>query len=270
MLSQCTRGMRMLPRLYNKGCAFMQLYPLTTLPLIEVHDDLAMHIARGLAEADLVLATGDLLVVAQKIVSKSEGRQVALAEVEPSGRALGFAAKTDKDPRLVELILRESVAVIRSRPGLLIVEHRLGFVHANAGVDQSNIDGADHALLLPEDPDASALELRNNLEALTGIAPYVLINDSCGRAWRNGITGMAIGCAGFAPMVSCIGGHDLFGRKLVVTEVAVADELAAAASHLMGQGAEGVPVVLVRGAKLEPSELGTRTLIRERHRDLFR
>ncbi len=248
----------------------MQLYPLTTLPMIEVGDDLAAVIARALAETDLVLAAGDLLVVAQKIVSKSEGRQVALSEVVPSEKALVLATETEKDPRLVELILSESVAVIRSRPGLLIVEHRLGFVHANAGVDQSNIDGADHALLLPKDPDASARELRNNLEALTGIAPSVLINDSCGRAWRNGITGMAIGCAGFTPLVSRVGEQDLFGRELEVTEVAVADELAAAASHLMGQGAEAVPAVLIRGAKLEPSALGTHTLIRERHRDLFR
>ncbi len=248
----------------------MQLYPLTTLPMIKVGDDLAAVIARALAETDLVLAAGDLLVVAQKIVSKSEGRQVALSEVVPSEKALVLAAETAKDPRLVELILSESVAVIRSRPGLLIVEHRLGFVHANAGVDQSNIDGADHALLLPKDPDASAHELRNNLEALTGIAPSVLINDSCGRAWRNGITGMAIGCAGFTPLVSRVGEQDLFGRELEVTEVAVADELAAAASHLMGQGAEAVPAVLIRGAKLEPSALGTHTLIRERHRDLFR
>lgn len=256
--------------LCDKGLVLMQLYPLTTLPMIEVGDDLAAVIARALAETDLVLAAEDLLVVAQKIVSKSEGRQVALSEVVPSEKALVLAAETAKDPRLVELILSESVAVIRSRPGLLIVEHRLGFVHANAGVDQSNIDGVDHALLLPKDPDASARELRNNLEALTGIAPSVLINDSCGRAWRNGITGMAIGCAGFAPVVSRVGEQDLFGRELEVTEVAVADELAAAASHLMGQGAEAVPVVLIRGAKLEPSALGTHTLIRERHRDLFR
>lgn len=248
----------------------MQLYPLTTLPMIEIDDDLTAHIARALAEAGLALAAGDLLVIAQKIVSKSEGQQVALSEVVPSERALVLAAETEKDPRLVELILRESVDVIRSRPGVLIVEHRLGFVHANAGIDQSNIDGADHALLLPKDPDASARRLRDNLKALTGVAPFILINDSCGRAWRNGITGMAIGCAGFVPLVSRVGEQDLFGRELVVTEVAVADELAAAASHLMGQGAEAVPVVLVRGAKLESSELGSRTLIRERHRDLFR
>lgn len=248
----------------------MQLHPVLNLPMFEAGDDLAEHIARGMVEAGLELSAGDLLVVAQKIVSKSEGRQVALAEINPSERALSLATKTGKDPRLIELILRESVAVLRCRPGLIIVEHRLGFVHANAGIDQSNIAGADHALLLPENPNESARRLRKALNALTGVEPCVLINDSSGRAWRNGIMGMAIGCAGFAPLVSRVGEHDLFGRELMVTEVAVADELAAAASHLMGQGAEAVPVVLIRGARLEPSEQDAGTLIRERRLDLFR
>jgi len=238
--------------------------------MFEAGDDLAEHIARGVLEAGLELSAGDLLVVAQKIVSKSEGRQVALAAVNPSERACSLATETGKDPRLVELILRESVEVLRCRPDLIIVEHRLGFVHANAGIDQSNIAGADHALLLPENPNESARRLRADLNALTGVEPFVLINDSCGRAWRNGITGMTLGCAGFAPLMSRVGEHDLFGRELMVTEVAVADELAAAASHLMGQGAEAVPVVLVRGAKLEPSDQDASTLIRERHLDLFR
>jgi coenzyme F420-0:L-glutamate ligase/coenzyme F420-1:gamma-L-glutamate ligase len=188
----------------------------------------------------------------------------------PSAEAERLAPLADKDPRLVEVILRESVAVLRQRPGALIVEHKLGYVHANAGVDRSNVADPDRVLLLPEDPDASARALRERLRELCGATVSVIINDSAGRAWRNGITGFTIGCAGFRPVVNRIGHPDLFGRLLEMTEVAVADELAAAASFLMGQADEGIPAVLVRGARLEPSEEGMRALIRDPARDLFR
>ena len=248
----------------------LRLYALSGIPLIEPGDDIAGQIV---ASADRVaggIEEGDLLVVAQKIVSKSENRYADLREVEPSAEALRLAPLADKDPRLVEIILRESVAVLRQRPGALIVEDRLGYVHANAGVDRSNVKDPDRVLLLPEDPDASARSLRERVRERSGRSVNVIINDSAGRAWRNGITGFAIGCAGFRPVVNRIGHPDLFGRLLEMTEVAVADELAAAASFLMGQADEGIPAVLVRGARLDPSEEGMRALIRDPARDLFR
>lgn len=251
----------------------LQLLALPGLPRVEPGDDLAALIAKALADCGETLQPGDALVVAQKIVSKAENRYVHLNQVEPSERALQLAPEVDKDPRLVELVLRESVAVLRTRKGAIIVEHRNGYVHANAGIDQSNIesDPADpRVLLLPENPDASAQALRERLRELTGVAPALIINDSAGRAWRTGVIGFALGTAGLVPLENRIGEPDLFGRALEITEVAVADELAAAGSLLMGQAAEGAPVVLVRGAALRPSEQGSGTLIRPREQDLFR
>jgi len=248
----------------------LQLFPLTGIPLVSPGDALAPLLAAACARAAGGLRDGDLLVVAQKIVSKSENRYVDLRTVEPSAEALRLAPLAEKDPRLVEVILRESVAVLRQRPGALIVEHRLGYVHANAGVDRSNVADPDTVLLLPADPDASARRLRADLRAAPGADVCVIVNDSAGRAWRNGIVGFALGCAGFRPVVNRIGHPDLFGRKLEMTEIAVADELAAAASYLMGQADEGIPAVLVRGARLEPSDEGMRALLREPARDLFR
>ena len=244
--------------------------PLPGLPEIRRGDDLATLILAALRRADLALQAGDVLVVAQKIVSKAENRYVDLRDVTASAEAERLAPLADKDPRLIEVILRESVAVLRQRPGALIVEHRLGYVHANAGVDRSNVADSNRVLLLPEDPDASARALRRGVRNATGRDVCVVINDSAGRAWRNGITGFAIGCAGFRPVVNRIGQPDLFGRLLEMTAVAVADELAAAASFLMGQADEGIPAVLVRGARLEPSEEGMRALIRDPAKDLFR
>ncbi len=247
----------------------LQLIPLTGLPLVEPGDDvdgLLIEAARRLAGG---LRDGDLLVVAQKIVSKAENRYVDLRDVVPSARALELAGPADKDPRLIEVILSESREVLRQRPGALIVEHRLGYVHANAGVDRSNVADPNKVLLLPLDPDASARRLRARAAA-TGATIAVIVNDSAGRPWRNGIIGFAIGCAGFRPVVNRIGAPDLFGRKLEITEVAVADELAAAASFVMGQADEAIPAVLVRGAVLEPSEEGMGALLRARERDLFR
>ena len=184
----------------------------------------------------------DVLVVAQKVVSKAEGRLVYLPDVVPSPRAQELAQQTHKDPRLVEVVLSESAEVLRVRPGLLVVEHRLGFVCANAGVDQSNVAGSDDwALLLPEDPDTSARRLRAAVHLATGKNIAVIISDSHGRAWRFGTVGVAIGVAGLKPVTDLRGQPDLTGRPLQITEVGTADEIAAAASLLMGQAAEGTP-----------------------------
>jgi coenzyme F420-0:L-glutamate ligase/coenzyme F420-1:gamma-L-glutamate ligase len=251
----------------------LELIPLLGLPLVEPGDDLARLIFTALRENGLSLQPGDVLVIAQKIVSKAEDRYVRLADVTVSAEALALAEQAHKDPRLVQLILQESVEVLRVRPGVIIVQHRNGYVHANAGIDKSNIRrdvGNPRVLLLPHDPDASARALRASLAALAGVAPQVIINDSMGRAWRNGTVGLAIGTAGLEPLFNQIGGVDLFGNVLEVTEPAVADELAAGASLVMGQAAECCPVVLARGARLAPAEHGSRGLLRDKAIDLFR
>ena len=255
----------------------MQLIPLSGFPLVKPGDVLVDLILDALASNGLTLQDGDLLVIAQKIVSKSENRYARLASVGPSGEARQLAVECDKDPRLVELILRESKEVIRVRPGVIIVEHRCGYVHANAGIDRSNIplldnaqEGDEQVLLLPENSDRSAAQLRAGFQSRSGCDVKIIINDSAGRAWRNGTVGFAIGSAGFEPLIDLVGHKDLFERKLEVTEVAVADELAAAASFVMGQADEGVPVVLVRGARLSAAETGSAALIRDKQMDLFR
>ncbi|MCS6907307.1 MAG: coenzyme F420-0:L-glutamate ligase [Anaerolineales bacterium] len=253
----------------------MILTPLKGFPLVKRGDDLVELTIRALAESDIVLSEGDILVFAQKIVSKAEGRQVNLAAVTPSPRAAELAQEIEKDPRLVELILRESRAVLRTRPGTIVVEHRLGFVCANAGIDHSNVAGPGTAeeewvLLLPEDPDASARRLREGLQAHFGVSIGVMIVDSHGRAWRLGTVGVAIGLAGVPGLVDLRGQPDLFGYRLRITQVGVGDELAAAASLVMGQAAEGTPVVHVHGFPypLRQSRLGE--LIRPIEQDLFR
>lgn len=251
----------------------LQLLPLQPFPLVQPGDDVAGLILDALAANNLELADGDVLVLAQKIISKAENRYVSLAEVEASDQARELAQRAHKDPRQVELILREAAEVVRVRPGVIIVEHRLGYVHANAGIDKSNIpydEDAPQVLLLPEDPDASSLGLKRRLQADTGTDIAVIINDSAGRAWRNGTVGFALGTAGIEPLCNQVGDVDLFGRELEVTEVAVADELAAAASFLMGQAAEACPVVLVRGASWQRSSAGSNSLLRERDIDMFR
>jgi coenzyme F420-0:L-glutamate ligase/coenzyme F420-1:gamma-L-glutamate ligase len=240
---------------------------------VERGADLASLLAAALASGGLALEAGDVLVVAQKIVSKSEGRSVLLADVTPGARAVELAGITGKDPRLVELMLGESREVLRAKPNVLILEHRLGFVMASAGVDQSNVPRPEQgaaALLLPEDPDASARRIRDALEALLGVAVGIIINDSFGRAWRNGVTGVAIGVAGIPALVDLRGSPDREGRPLEVTQVAAADELAAAASLVMGQGDESVPAVLARGFPYALREGSARELIRPRAEDLFR
>ena len=241
--------------------------------MVEPGDDLAQLIAASLAANGLELMPGDVLVLAQKIVSKAENRYVRFADVTPSPDALELAGRSDKDPRQAELILRESAEVLRVRPGVIIVEHNNGTVLANAGIDRSNIssDPDDpRVLLLPEDADASAARLRSELEQLTGQSVQIIINDSVGRAWRNGTVGIAIGTAGLDPLFNQVGERDMFGNVLEVTEPAIADELAAAASLVMGQAAEGCPVVLARGASLRPSNNGSQALLRDKSMDMFR
>jgi coenzyme F420-0:L-glutamate ligase/coenzyme F420-1:gamma-L-glutamate ligase len=210
-------------------------------------------------------------VLAQKIVSKAEGRSVPLADVTPSAAALELAPQCDKDPRLVELILSEAQAVMRVRKGVLIVRHRLGLVLANAGIDQSNVDqsGGPVALLLPIDPDASAAALRAVLSAQTGVDIAVLIIDSLGRAWRTGTTGVAIGVSGIAGLLDLRGAPDIHGRRLETSELGLADELAAAASLAMGQANEGRPIVLIRGVTQGRREGSAAELIRPAAIDLF-
>lgn len=245
----------------------VELLAVPGLPMVEAGDDLAQLIGERLT-GELALRKGDVLVLAQKIVSKAEGRMVEIATVKPSPRAIELAAEVQKDPRLVELILSESVRVVRSRPNVLIVEHRLGFVMANAGIDQSNVapqDGVERALLLPNDPDASAEALRARLGATA-----LMIIDSFGRPWRRGTTGVAIGSAGLPAMLDLRGNPDLFGRTLMVTISAFADELAAAASLVMGQADEAQPVVLVRGLSWKLPATNAAELVRPAAEDLFR
>jgi coenzyme F420-0:L-glutamate ligase/coenzyme F420-1:gamma-L-glutamate ligase len=245
----------------------VELLAVPGLPLVKAGDDLARLIGDKLT-GELALRPGDVVVLAQKIVSKAEGRMVDLAAVTPSQRAVELAAEVLKDPRLVELILSESTRVVRSRPNVLIVEHKLGLIMANAGIDQSNVapqDGVERALLLPKDPDASAETLRTRLGATA-----VLIIDSFGRPWRKGTTGVAIGAAGLPSFIDMRGQTDMFGRVLQVTMPAFADEIAAAASLVMGQAAEALPVVIVRGLSWSAPSTPAGDLIRASGEDLFR
>ena len=247
------------------------LTALPGIPMIRPGDDLASLILSSLSFEGMTLEDGDVLVLGQKIVSKAEGRLRNLAEVIPGEAALRLAAETDKDPRLVELVLAESRRVVRTRPGLIVVEHRLGFVCANAGIDHSNV-GGDEAwvLLLPEDPDASARRLRDRMAEATGARVAVLIIDSHGRAWRRGTVGVVIGSAGFPCLLDLRGREDLFGDRLRVTEVGLGDELAAAASMVMGQADEGRPVILARGLDYPARDESLAELIRPAEEDLFR
>jgi coenzyme F420-0:L-glutamate ligase/coenzyme F420-1:gamma-L-glutamate ligase len=249
------------------------LLPLCGIKLVEPGDDLGAIAANAFAANGLVPGNGDVLVVAQKIVSKSEGRYVDVATIEPSPRTIALAAEVDKDPRFVEVVLSESKRVVRHRPGLLIVEHRLGFVMANAGIDHSNVPtevGGERVLLLPEDPDGSARALREHLVRVFAKEIAVIISDSFGRAWRKGTVGVALGAAGLPALIDMRGRPDLFGRALQVTETGFADEIAAAAGLLMGQADEAVPMVLVRGLSWSAPEVTAATLVRPAEHDLFR
>ena len=256
----------------------MRIEALSAIPLVKQGDDLATLLGDALKRLDPP-SDNDALVVAQKIVSKAQGRTVALNTITPSKRATELARTTHKDPRFVEAVLRESKQVIRVAPNVLIVEHKLGFIYANAGIDHSNVGTDDDILLLPEDPDASARYIAQSLCEIFDVELPVIINDSSGRPWRNGVVGMAIGCAGVKPLWDRRGALDLAGKALEVTEVGVADELAATASWLMGQGNEGLPAVLIRDAfkgtradarvTLKDTR-GIASILRSPDKDLFR
>jgi len=278
----------------------LTLSPLSNIPLIRQGDNLADIIVKALAADTIQLEDGDILVLAQKIVSKAEGRMVNLTTVTPSKRALELAEPTEKDPRIIELILQESNEILRMRPGAIIVEHKLGFVCANAGIDHSNVsptgsnnfsrsniatapvpaDGAgkvattnnpdDWVLLLPENPDLSAEQIRKNIESVTNAQIGVLIIDSHGRAWREGTVGITIGISGLPGLLDLRGQPDMFGFRLRITQVGVADELASAASLMMGQAAEATPVVHVRGFPYPLREGKLDELLRPKEQDLFR
>ncbi len=266
----------------------LTLTPLQHIPLIRHGDDLADILVSALAANGIELADGDILVVTSKIVSKAEGQMVYLASVQPSEDALELARRSEKDPRLAELILQESAEVLRVRAGTVIVEHRLGFVCANAGIDHSNVTSApspdspppfspkmgegpgEGVLLLPRDPDASSRAIREKVESKTGKKIGVMLVDSHGRAWRIGTVGMCIGLSGIPAVMDERGWKDLFGRELQITVVGVADELAAAASLMMGQAAEGTPVVHARGFPYPLHEGSMKELLRPKNQDMFR
>ena len=249
------------------------LTALSGIKLVGPGDDLGAISVAALRDNSVVPQHGDVLVVAQKIVSKAEGRYVDVSTVRPSERAIALAAEVDKDPRFVEVVLSEAKRVVRHRPGLLIVEHRLGFVMANAGIDHSNIaapDDGERVLLLPVDPDGSARALRQHVMEVFGVGIGVIISDSFGRPWRKGTVGVALGAAGLPAFVDLRGHPDLFGRELLVTETGFADEIAAAAGLLMGQADEAMPMVLVRGLTWSAPDLPVAALIRPAEHDLFR
>ena len=250
----------------------VELVPVEGLPEIETGDGLGELIARAVSRGGAALTDEDVLVVSQKIVSKAEGRMVELADVEPGERAVELAGRLGKDPRVVELILRESADVVRAERDVLIVESRAGWVSANAGIDGSNVPGDERVTLLPEDPDASARRLRAELRALSGAAPAVVIADSFGRPWRLGQTDVAIGCAGLAALDDWRGRLDSHGAELAATAIAIADEVAAAADLVRSKD-EGVPVAIVRGLArfvTAGDGPGAAALRRPREDDLFR
>lgn len=251
-------------------CVSMMVVP--DMPFVMEGDDLAALIVEAANDAGEPLVAGDIVVLAQKIVSKAEGRTVHLGDIVPSERAVSLGRDAQKDPRLVELVLREADHVLRVRPGVIVVAHKRGWVLANAGIDRSNVEGGDQdrVLLLPEDPDASASAIRQRLNLICGFELGVIVADSIGRAWRLGTTGTAIGASGVKCLTDLRGRHDLYGRLLETTETGSADEIAAAASLLMGQAAEGFPVVVVRGLGEAMGEGQARDLVRPLAMDMFR
>jgi coenzyme F420-0:L-glutamate ligase/coenzyme F420-1:gamma-L-glutamate ligase len=258
------------------------IHPLGGIGEVKPGDDLVSLLAAALGEQGLDLQAGDILVVTSKIMSKAEGRFADLAEVEPGVEALRLAEVTRKEPRLVELALREASAVVRAAPHVLILRHRLGHVMANAGIDQSNLgpdgggaQGAGKVLLLPLDPDASAAGLRKGLADRFGVAPAIVVSDSFGRPWRNGVVNVAVGASGLPALLDRRGQTDRDGRVLEVTQIAVGDIVATAAGMVCGEGGEGIPAALVRGYVL-PQDDGTQhdrpaaDLLRPVEQDLFR
>lgn len=251
----------------------LSIWPLKGIPRVKPGDDLAVLLASAIETSGVTPRAGDILVVAQKIVSKAEGRLVDLASVTPSGRARELAGITGKDPRLLELVLAESTEVLRAKKNVIVVAHRLGLVMANAGIDQSNVEAdgmSEPALLLPVDPDASAAALKSKLDGNFDVSLGIVISDSIGRAWRLGTTGTAIGAAGVPSLVDQRGDTDMNGRVLMVTETAFADSVATAAVLVMGEAAEGTPAALVRLPMPKAPEKPARALVRSKNEDMFR
>jgi len=249
----------------------LSLWALPGLPLIQPGDDLAALIFGALTDCSVTLQDGDALVVSSKIISKSEGRLVQLSDVTPSDDAKEYAGQTGKDPRTVQLVLDESKSISRLSKGVMVTTHRLGFTSANAGIDQSNVEGGDDVvLLLPKDPDASADSLRARLKALTGARVGIVISDTHGRPFRLGNVGVAIGVAGVPALLDLRGQTDLFGRVLKITQTGHADLIASAAHLLCGEGSEGLPVVLVRGLRYDDGEGRAHDLVRSPDLDLYR
>jgi coenzyme F420-0:L-glutamate ligase/coenzyme F420-1:gamma-L-glutamate ligase len=249
----------------------IQLHPLGAIGEIVPGDDLPSLLIAALRAAELAPGRSDVLMVTQKIVSKAEGRFIDLSSVTPGAKARELAEITRKDPRFVELVLAESIAVVRAVPDVLITRHRSGHVMANAGIDRSNMgpDGGDRVLLLPVDSDASAQRIRAALESHWPEPPAVLISDSFGRPWRYGVTNVAIGASGLPALIDRRGETDRDGRRLEVTQVALGDMIAAAGGLVTGEGAEGVPAVLIRGLKWEARDRPAAALIRPLQEDLF-
>jgi coenzyme F420-0:L-glutamate ligase/coenzyme F420-1:gamma-L-glutamate ligase len=247
----------------------IQLIPIQGIPLIQPGDDLVAIALERLKAGGEGFRTGDILVITQKIVSKSEGAMVDLETCRPSRKAQSLARSCRKDPRLVELTLKESKKVLRQGPNLLVTEHRQGWVCANAGIDSSNVPGT-WVTLLPRDPDQTAGRIRRRIRDLTGAKIAVLIIDSHGRPFRRGAVGVALGSAGISALVNKRGSNDLFGYRLRSTEIALADDLASAASLLMGQASEGIPAVVIRGLTYPRGRTKAADLIRPEEYDLFR
>lgn len=251
----------------------LSLRALAGIPAVKPGDNLALIIMRGLEQSQIALQAGDVLIVSSKIVSKANNRFVDLEKIQPSERATTLAQTTHKDPRFVELVLRESVRVSRAAPNALIVQHRLGFTSANAGIDQSNTGytSGNMVLLLPEDPDASAAALASTLEAELGIRPAIVISDTHGRPFRIGNINVAIGIDGLPPLYDQRGQSDLYGRTLQATVTAFCDQIASAAGLLMGEADEGQPVVLMRGLRWPADQIGrAHELVRPSDQDLYR
>lgn len=244
------------------------------IPLVRPGDDVTAILLDALKQSDDALADGDILVIAQKIFSKAQDRYASLSAVTPSDEAEKLASEIDKDPRIVELILSEANEVVRHRPGVLIVEHKLGFVMANAGIDASNVaeggESDDRVLLLPVDPDGDCARVRAEIKERAGVDVAVIMNDSVGRAWRSGTVGIAIGVAGLPGILDLRGENDLFDRPLMTSIVGIADELAAAGSVLQGQADEGAPAVIIRGYTAPGEPTTAQVLVRDKSEDLFR
>jgi len=247
----------------------ISIIPITGIPEIKLGDDLVKTVTDAVFKQDISILDGDIVVLAQKIVSKAEGRTVKLNEVTPSFFAIKFANDWNKDPRIVEVVLRETKRVVKMDKGRLIVETKHGIICANAGIDASNVSGGETVTLLPLDPDESARRIAQGFKEKLGVKIAIIITDTVGRPWRDGLTEIAIGCWGIKPLKDYRGKPDLKGYELRATLIAIADEIAGAAGLVMGK-TNAVPVVIVRGYTYEPGEMGAKELIRKPEDDLFR